>query len=431
MKDKKYLIYGGGVSGKDCLQYLLENQFEVGMIVKENEKFRFQNDNIPLYGIENFDSSILEDYDIVIRSPGIGIQDKILQIMINKKMEILSEIEFAFRLNNKGKYIAITGSNGKTTTVSLLYDIVKLSTNNVILGGNIGKTLISQIKLINEDTIVILELSSFQLENCPTFKPFIFAITNLSPNHLDKCGDLNYYYNSKLSVLKQLDQNCYFIKNIDDEILQKEHTQACKEIKITLKDEKQPYYSDHEYIYDHLFPVLKLTNKNLLGKHNSYNILMCYAICKLLQVNLKHIQLGYEQFPGVELRMQLIKTIRGVEIYNDGKSTTPYSTLAAVETFQHKKIHLLMGGRNKGLNLGIVQNEQIVTIYAFGEAAKEIYFNCKHVKVFPTIAQAYITAKMRAKKGEVILFSPSCASFDQFENYIQRGHYFTNLVVGE
>jgi UDP-N-acetylmuramoylalanine--D-glutamate ligase len=426
MKDK-FVIYGCGISGISSASYLQSKDIEFKLlindeeIIKESVKPYLNN----LIYRKDFLSGNYLDY-VLVRSPGIPHYDEIIKYCYNHNIGVISEIELAYHFNNKGKYIVITGSNGKTTTVTLISEILKEANKPYLLVGNIGKPLIDYIDMINEDTYVVLEISSFQLENTYSKLADVASITNLTPNHLNHVISLDYYYQSKLKLIDLVKYEGMFFINNDDQIIITNLNPIKKCTTFSLINSSSDYYFDKSVIY-HNGESYTVKHPFLIGKHNQYNVLLAFAICHYLEIETSIIIKAIEEFKGVEFRLQRLGTYHGIEIYNDAKSTTPLSTLAAINSFNDKTIiHILLGGQSKNLSYSCLAKSNI-KYYLYGEAKEEIKQELDG-KLYHDIKEAYLAALNNAKANEVILLSPACASFDQFTSYIERGKYFTNLV---
>lgn len=415
----KYLLYGYGLTNKAVSKHLENKKMNFDILVPENEipehsKYNFINR-------EKFTKELIDEYDVLIRSPGIPFNDKILMMFSDCNKKILSEIELAYSFNNKGIIIAITGSNGKTSTLSFLEQLLT-GKYKVVVAGNNDVPYISVIDTIDDSTIVLLELSSFQLENIESFKPTIACITNLTPNHLDKTLSIERYYKSKLNILKN---NPIFLKNADD-----------SNISYYIKDNFYTYSlnKDANYLikncifYENNIARFDINSFKLKGKHNEYNLLVALSICKILNVDDKFLESKLKDIRAPRFRNEYVTTINGIDIYNDSKSTVPESTIAAVNAF-NKKVHVLVGGYDKNISFYALNELKNAVFYAFGHSKYKIKSQVEMCESFDTMEEAFLSAILNAKSNEVILFSPACASFDQFKSYKERGVEFEKLVL--
>ncbi|MBQ9730986.1 MAG: UDP-N-acetylmuramoyl-L-alanine--D-glutamate ligase [Bacilli bacterium] len=399
------LLLGYGISNKSVEKYLLKNNISYKIF----DGFK-----------DEINEVILDNINLIIRSPGISAAHPLLMIAKDKNIEVISEIEFTYRILKKGKLICLTGSNGKTSTLSYAYQILKKYYNDVLFVGNNGVPFSSCIDKIKEDTIILLELSNFQLENTYSLKPFISIITNISENHLDKVANYDEYIKSKLNILNNSEN---ILLNKDDKILKK--IKGNNVSYVSSKKNKGYYFKNNDIYFDDSF-IGTINNNYLVGTHNKTNLLFVIYICELLNLSIEEVVKEINHIVGVKYRLEYIKTIDGVLIYNDGKSTTPFSCEAAIKSFNKRNIHMILGGRNKGLDFNILSKYKNVQFYAYGEAKYEIQKSL-NAQIFNDFKEAY--NKINAKKGEIIIFSPGCTSFDQFKDYIERSKAFEDLIL--
>ena len=321
-----YLLLGAGITTLECLKTLVSLKKKVSICINKNELNKIKE----YYGVINeviyFDDFYTIDfyqYDYIVRSPGLSILCPYIKHLKEKNIKLINEMELAYILSNKkGYYIGITGSNGKTTTVTLLYECIKKQTNNVILAGNIGTPLISLLNKINNYTIIILEMSSFQLEDMHELKFDISCILNLSVNHLDCLPSLEYYYNSKFNIINLQTEKDYFITNMKDTYI----TEKINLLELTSK------------IIDYNKIELKTENLKLKGEHNKDNIKVVIAILKILgfEVDLFTIK----NFSPLKYHLEE-KRVNDYLIVNDSKSTSVESLKKAIETYNNNNIIFL------------------------------------------------------------------------------------------
>ena len=400
------------------LGYGISNKSVEKILIKKKIQYKIFDDVI-----HDISEDVLKDVDLIIRSPGISISHPLLMLGYEKKIHIISEIEFAYLENSKGKIVALTASNGKTSTLYFAYQILKHYYKDVIFIGNNGEPYSSYIDKINENTIVLLELSSFQLENTYSLKPFISCIINISENHLDKVANYKEYIDSKLNILKNA-QN--IIINKDDEILNKIIKENIIYISKNINDNY--YYINNNFYFNDKCVINNFENPFLVGEHNKINLLFSIAICHKIGLSYDKIYNVINNIKGVKYRLEFLKDLDGVLIYNDGKSTTPNSCKIAIEAFDNRIIHLILGGRNKNLDFSILNKYKNVNFYAYGESRYEIAKALK-CEIFDSFYDAY--KQINAKKGEIVIFSPGCASFDQFKSYIERSKAFENYILNK
>lgn len=399
------LLLGYGISNKSVEKYLIKK----GIAYRIFDGFK-----------DEIKEEFLDDISIIIRSPGISLSHPLLMLAKLKDIEVISEVEFTYRINNKGKLICLTGSNGKTSTLNYTYQILKHYYKEVILVGNNGVPYSSYIDKINDDTIVLLELSNFQLENTYSLKPFISCITNISENHLDKVANINEYIKSKLKILNNSKKT---ILNKDDSILKKNISDNT--VSISKRKNKNYYYKNNKIYYGNDYLGM-INNYNIVGEHNILNLLFAISICYELGLSYEQILSIIKHITGVKYRLEFLKELNNVLIYNDGKSTTPYSCEVAIKAFKDKRIHMIVGGRNKNLDFSFLKKYENVMFYAYGEAKDELS-KCLGAKKYNSFKEAY--KQIDAKKGEIIIYSPGCTSFDQFKDYVERSKAFEDFIL--
>lgn len=408
----KYLILGAGITSIECLKMLIKLKKKVSICINEEELIKIKEYYLFIDEVISFNDLKkinLDKYDYIVRSPGLSILNPYIKYLKEKNIKMINEMELTYLLaNKKGYYIGVTGSNGKTTTVSILYECLKKQTNNVLLAGNIGTPLISLLDKINNYTIIILEMSSFQLEDMHELKFDIGCILNLSINHLDNVPSLEYYYNSKFNIANLQTSNDYLI--IDK--ANKEITDRIKKLDIKAK------------IIDYNETILKVNNFNLKGEHNKKNIQVVITILNILGFNIDYFTI--KKFE--PLKYHLEETyLNNTLIVNDSKSTSAESLKKAIETYIDKKIILIFGGKNKGGNFEFLNDYELKKKICFGSLSKEIENIKIDFKNFQ-LKDCIQYALNNSEDGDVILFSCGCASFDLFNNYKERGEYFNKLI---
>ena len=375
--------------------------------------------------------------ELIIKSPGIPSDIEIIQSILDSKTEIISEIEFAYRLSDL-KIIAITGTNGKTTTVTCLYEVLKKKFN-VVKSGNIG-TPFSEIvykenkyKTSNTD-FCILELSSFQIDDIDTFKPDIAMILNISRDHLDRYTDFIDYSKSKMNLFKNMKDNDLIIYNHDDPVV-------CEEVEkrdgvftaYSLDKSFSIFYLEDRSIESvHSEKNLYIDDCKLSGIHNISNFIGIATIASHLGLDDKDIFESLKIFKGLEHRFEAFKEVDGVKFINDSKATNIASVKVAIDSID-KNIVLIMGGLPKESDFSAIIDcaQSIKSIIAYGKASNDIYNSlsgsCKVVKI-EKFEEAINSAINLAVKGDSVLMSPGCSSYDQFKNFEERGDFFKSIV---
>lgn len=380
---------------------------------------------------------IVLEQDLIVPSPGVPADAPLLQAARAKGITIWSEIELADRFL-KGRLIGITGSNGKTTTTSLVEHILRSAGVSTILAGNIGTPLIAHVEESSEATITVIELSSFQLELIDTFRPDISMFLNLTPDHLDRHHTLEAYGAAKARIFENQTEADSAILNADDPATK---TYAPVKPQVFWFSRKQrvaqgAFVRESEIVFrrdgkDET--VLKLQDIPLAGAHNVENVLAAVAAARLAGVESSAIAKGVRSFSGVEHRLEFVAEIGGVRYYNDSKATNVDATLKALDAFPGR-ILVILGGKDKGSDYTALQQllrAKAILALLIGAAADKIekqITGSVAMERAGTIERAVEIASHAARPGDVVLLAPACASFDQFENYEHRGRVFKDLV---
>jgi UDP-N-acetylmuramoylalanine--D-glutamate ligase len=374
--------------------------------------------------------------DIIVKSPGIHPDIPILKKAIKKKIIVISELSFSLQNSKYKKIIAITGTNGKTTTTDLTAKIIKSVYKKSIVAGNIGVPLSDKSLKTSKSTYITMELSSYQLEDTPDFRPNISVLLNIAPDHLERHKTMNVYIKAKQNVF--INQRCgdFAILNYDDKI--------CRRVSLKVRA-NLIYFSkkalNKGIFYDNGKIVIKVGKKyfeiepkiNIVGSHNIENILAATAAAYVAGVNPKDIEKVISKYKGVEHRIEFVKTINGTDYYNDSKSTNIDSARVALESF-NKNILIIMGGRDKGLSYLSLRNlvkDKVKAIFLIGEASDKIRKDLSGTTNFYDCGNIENAVKQIYKISipcDTVLLSPACASFDQFKNFEERGNIFKQLV---
>jgi UDP-N-acetylmuramoylalanine--D-glutamate ligase len=380
---------------------------------------------------------LIADADLIIPSPGVPADAPLLQSARSKGVNIWSEIELASRFL-KGRLIGITGSNGKTTTTSLIEHILKTAGFSTILAGNIGTPLISCLEKTNEKTISVAELSSFQLELIERFRPNISVFLNLTPDHLDRHHTLESYGAAKARIFENQTEADSAVLNADDP---RTTPYAPVKPQVFWFSRKQrvaegAFVKENEILFRREGveeKVLRLADIPLAGAHNAENVLAAVAATFLAGAEPAAIAKGVRSFAGVEHRPEFVAEIAGVRFYNDSKATNVDATQKALDAFPGR-ILIILGGKDKGSDYTALQTplrEKAILALLIGAAASKIekqIAGSVAIEQAGTIERALETAAHAARPGDVVLLAPACASFDQFQNYEHRGRVFKELV---
>ena len=376
-----------------------------------------------------------------MKSPGIPESNELIKKIRSKGIEVMSEIEFAFRYKGDSKIIAITGSNGKTTTTALTYHLCKLSGEDCAMVGNIGFSFARQVA---EDPkkLYVVEISSFQLDDIKTFRPDVAIITNITEDHLDRYEyDVNNYIKSKFRITENQTESDVFIYNMEDETTNnylKQHFVKAKQAPITMSKEltEGAYLSNAQMHLKWKGEEMRMSVEDfaIKGKHNQYNSMAASMAGTAIGIRKEKIREALQTFESLEHRMEPVAVIRGVEFINDSKATNVNSTWYALETMK-KPVILILGGVDKGNDYSAMielVNEKVKAIVCMGTENRKIH------EAFGDIVSLIVntdnakdavqSAFHFAEKGDVVLLSPACASFDLFKNYEDRGNQFKKAV---
>ncbi len=379
------------------------------------------------------------DCDFIITSPGVPSNSDVLLNAIKKGIKIISEIEFASYFC-KGTVISITGTNGKTTTTSLMNHTLNECGLKSFLAGNIGLAF-SEIALdVKEYEFVALETSSFQLDFIDQFKPKFSMILNITPDHLDRYNnDFNQYISSKFNVSKNQNGEDFYIYNADDHnIIHRLDLIRAHKIGFSINNvlDVGTYIHENKFYfawYGKQEEICKVSDLFIKGEHNIANALAVLAVAKILNLPNRKIKNSFTSFKGVEHRIEFVRELDGVEYYNDSKATNVDSVWYALRSF-NKPIYLILGGKDKGNDYDKIRGlviQKVKKIYAIGSSANKIYEYFKDIvptEYKQTMESCVEAARKEALEGSVVLLSPACASFDMYDNYEHRGNVFKTAV---
>lgn len=443
---KKAIVIGAGVSGINAANLLAAHVGDV-CLYEENreadtEKIRegLTDERIKII-IGELTEEELESAVLVVPSPGVFPESEIFKRVVAKGKTIWGEIELAYRFE-RGEVIAITGTNGKTTTTTLTGEIIKAWNANTFVVGNIGIPYTSEVEKSTVDSVSVAEISSYQLETMITFHPKIAAILNITPDHLDRHHTMDEYARVKESICKNQTKDDVCVLNYDDERLRDFGEKRCPARVVWYGRLNRPvkgYYFENDVIYkvegDNSKPLLNINDTNLLGTHNYENMMAAFAIGEAAGVPLDTVIRVVKNFKAVEHRIEFVNTVNGVDYYNDSKGTNPDASIKAIEAMRKPTI-LIGGGYDKNSTF-----EEYVE--AFGDKVKELvvlgttadriketaekagFTNVIKVK---DMEEAVCVCKRDAKEGDCVLLSPACASWDMFTNYEVRGRKFKEYV---
>ncbi len=436
------VVLGAGESGIGAALLAKSKNMDVFVSdlgqIKPNYLAELQQNDIEFEQGKHSEDKILSA-EVIVKSPGIPDKAPIIQKAKAKGIKIVSEIEFAWQFS-KGTFIGITGSNGKTTTTLLTYEILKNAGYDVALTGNVGVSL-ARLLAKRDYRYFVIELSSFQLDGCYEFNPHVSVLLNITPDHLDRYDyKFENYVKSKFRIVQNHKPEDYFIYWLEDQNIKKyldEHKIVSQHIPFSYKKVKgaSAYVENgimHVNVNSKLF-TMDVKQLSLQGRHNLYNSMAAAAAAMAVDVKNEYIKRTLQTFKGVEHRLEKFLTIRGITFINDSKATNVNSVWYALETMQ-KPVVLIMGGVDKGNDYSLLFDlvrKKVKAIVALGkDNSKIIQTFSRFVPVYDThsMEEAVQQAYLLADTGDVVLLSPACASFDLFENYIDRGNKFKQAV---
>ena len=436
LKNKKVVVVGFGKTGFDVAQFLLRKNAKVFITDIDTGEEKYENlkklDGKVEFEFGSHSPEFFKNKDLVVISPGIN-ENVLPEIVREGKMPVISEIELAYLFSPSKKIIGITGTNGKTTTTLLTGNIFKFSPFDFVVCGNIGNTFIGEVDNIKKDTYIIIEISSFQLEKIEKFKPFIGVILNIADDHFDRYSDFSQYVKAKEKLFLNKEENTWAVLNGDDK--------NCFKIWKVLTGKKLVFgflssfdiYFKDGFIYSGNEKIIDFNKTKLSGKGNVYNVMAAVSIGKICNIKKEIIEKAIVSFTPPEHRMEKVREIEGVIFINDSKATNPHAVENALESLPDGKVILLMGGLDKGLSFSSLKEivkRKVKTLVLFGKAKEKIEKELKieKIKKVETLEEAVEVAYSVSEKGDIVLLSPGCASFDQFKNYKERGNVYKRKV---
>ncbi len=444
IKNKKVLVVGMARSGIPTVKALNK----LGAIITVNDVKNANELKDILKEIDNlYDDHILgehpekiEEFDLIILSPGVPPYLKFLEKARKYNIPIMGELELAYRLS-KGKFIAITGTNGKTTTTALTGEIFKNADINSFVVGNIGLAAISKALDTTDESVLVTEVSSFQLETINKFRPRIAAILNITPDHLNRHKTMENYIYAKANIFSNQTEEDVLILNYDNEITQKlSRNTRSKIIYFSRKfilDEG--VYVENDKIFIKLKgckrEVCDIKNINIPGNHNLENTLAAIAISYTFGIDINTIKNTVKEFTGVQHRIEFVDELEGVKFYNDSKGTNPDAAIKAIDALSPPLV-LIAGGMDKGSDFKDFINafsNKVKVAFVFGETSKLIKNTGKelgfhNINVVNDMEEAVKGAYKDADHGDTVLLSPACASWDMYDSFEHRGDHFKECV---
>lgn len=424
----KVLVIGSAKSGFAVAKLLRKQGYDV-IITDQNEiKNKNELEDLGIQVVDGGHPDWLKntEYEFVVKNPGIKYSVDIIDYFVRNHIKIYTEIEIAYNYAKKFNYGAITGTNGKTTITSMLYECLKMN-GKAIAAGNIGTPLsVWALEHGDSEKDVALELSNFQLLGVEKFRPAVSVVCNLAPDHLDYMPTVESYYESKMNIAMNQKEDDWFLRNVDDELVM-HYAQdiKCRIIDFSLKrQDVDLYIKDGEVIFEneHLFYVKDL---KVVGMHNVSNAMIAGVMALKLGVSRENVEKALSSFKGIEHRIEYIGQKDGIKFYNDSKATNTQAACIALASFD-KNILLLAGGKDKGISFDEMKeyDDRVKHCFTFGQTKEKIASEFTNATQCETMLDALYEAMKIAKAGDVILLSPACSSYDQFKSYEQRGDIF-------
>lgn len=445
LKVKKVLIIGVAKSGIAVAHFLRAKGAQVVMTdAKTAEQLQetlkgIDIENMPLV-LPGYPSMVGAGFDFVVISPGVPLTVPPVQEAMQMGVPVISELELAYRFC-QAPFVAITGTNGKTTTTTLIGEILHKTNSQVFVGGNIGLPLITEVEQLTQSGVVVAEVSSFQLETTVDFKPKVSVILNITPDHLDRHGTLAKYTEAKAKILANQDSTDFTIINYDDPptraLAEKSRGQVI--FFSHLHKLEKGIYVDEDSIIVNLDgqkeKIMAVKDIGIRGAHNLENALAAVAAAWVMGVRSEPLAKVLHEFSGVVHRMEFVAEINGVRFINDSKGTNPDAAMKALDSY-NEPVVLIAGGKNKGSDFDqFAQKIKAKTraLVLVGQCAEQIKEQVEkvgynNIKMAQTFTQAVKMAAAEAQKGEVVLLSPACASWDMFNSYEERGDLFKEVV---
>ncbi len=429
---QKVLIIGAAKSGIAVAKLLLRHNYDVTITDQNNiqEKEMLEALGIIVYDQGHPEVLYTIDWAFIVKNPGIPYTVAFVSYFVKKQVKIYTEIEIGYWFARHFRYAAVTGTNGKTTITTVLYEMLKKN-QKALVAGNIGYPL-SEVVLEHEfeEKDIAIELSNFQLLGIETFAPTVSTVCNLAPDHLDYMESLEAYYASKMKIYENCKEDAWFIRNIDDEmVLQYAKKIPCRCIDISMQHKDCDVYRNQGKIMLHGTCLFLESDVKVPGEYNLMNLSMAAVMAYRMGVQIEDIQETIRNFYGIEHRMEYVGEYQGIRFYNDSKATNPHALQAALQAFQGNVI-LLAGGHDKGVYFDElkVYNHKIKVCCAFGQTKEKFQDIFTNVTLCDDMKQAFKQAITLAKPNDVVILSPGCSSYDQFKNYEERGQIFKQLV---
>jgi len=444
LNGKRVLVVGLGKSGVASALFLKNHGARVTVSdTKSGDELRNEIPVLLDHGITvetgGHGERTFRGQDLIVVSPGVPVDAPPLVQARALGESVIGEIELAAQFL-PGPIVAITGSNGKTTTTTLTGEILTAAGFPALVGGNIGTPAISLTDRAKPETAIVLEVSSFQLETIQTFRPKVAVVLNVTPDHLDRHRTFEAYVDAKARIFENQQGTDFAVLNADDPTCATLPTRTKAQV-FWFSRQKEVQQGAYAHNGNIMFrdgtgqrEIMQVSEIPLKGAHNLENVLAAACAGALMGCTPEKIRQAVRDFKAVEHRLEFVATIRGVDYYNDSKATNVDATIKALESFP-ANIHLILGGKDKGSDYTVLNDllrQRVKCVYTIGTAAAKIESQIKGAEVVhaETLENAIRKANAAAQSGDVVLLAPACASFDQFKSYEHRGKVFKEIVSG-
>lgn len=441
-KNQNFLVVGMSKSGTSCARFLLKRGARVYIYDDVScETVNRNMDELELMGAIYVHATMLdsaiEECDVLVLSPGIPI-DNAIPVSFRKAGKLIIGEEELASLYLRATAVAVTGTNGKTTTVSMIDKVLNDAGKKSIACGNVGNPLINEVDTLDYDDFAVIEISSFQLETLSSLRPHIAVITNVSEDHLNRHYNMENYIFLKNKLFRFLRESDYAVLNYDDEITRGFAAKTKGKVKyFSVKEEVDGAYYKNGSIWVDGEEYMQVKDMGVSGLHNVYDALACVVVCEIFGIDKENVRRSLTAFKGVKYRLETVAEYDGITYINDSKATNVDATTVAIKSINRETI-LLLGGKDKGYEyenlFKTILDTNVVHTIIYGENRFKLISGANKVgytgfSVCQNFYQAVEFAKLIAKCGQAVLLSPASSSFDEFSNYEERGEAFNSLVA--
>ncbi len=443
ISNQSFLILGVSKSGYAVAKHIIKNNGKCYLFEQlESPTINSNIEELKTLGAILVDKSsvekILDGIDVLVISPGVPINHEVAVMAKRKGKRIVGELEFGYS-QCLPCIVAVTGTNGKTTTCTMINELLKENNQQSFLIGNVGKPFTSEVDNITNTSVCVTEVSSFQLESVNSFCPHISCVLNIAPDHLERHYTMENYVFLKKRIFKNQKQSEYTVLNYDDEQVKEFASETnAKVVWVSAKEKVDGAYLQDGILYYREEPVIKVSDLPVGGLHNAYNALFAICVGEILEIKKEVIEKSLKSFKGIKHRIELILEKDGVKYYNDSKATNVASTLTALSSMQNPTL-LILGGSEKGESydelFSKIKSMPVKHVILTGDSKYHMLESAgragwTELTLTPDFDYAVKIASLIADDGDNVLLSPACASFDKFTNYEERGDRFSAIVRG-